>query len=164
MTTSHIDQLARWYADAEQVTEDNLPNKGDVIIFPAHAFPGYIIETVPVAWPSHLVSPRERVRILDRAPIPKPAWHDAPAVIASHVDSAHRSTWTPDPIVPGMWTTDDDQRDATDLRDVTPLIEAKVTDGMVERASGALRELYGTHDNGDSAAEIITAALGLETA
>ena len=171
MTTNHIDQLAQWYADAEQVTKDNLPNKGDVIIFPAPSFPGYITETIPVAWPSHLVSPREHVRILDRAPKPKPAWHDAVAVIATFRDERGMvsGVWKPEG-KPGYWEgPEGDVVHEDSLEAVTPLIEAKVTGEARERVWRFIQNYTGEDDRyrPDYDAEIdgyITAALGLETA
>ena len=172
MTTNHIDQLAQWYADAEQVTKDNLPNKGDVIIFPAPSFPGYITETIPVAWPSHLVSPREHVRILARAPKPKPAWHDAVAVMArcSNAPEGHREPFIRSEATPDVWIGEGGYGHTGDLRDVTPLIEAKVTDEMLLRALNAAHgssarslDWYSDSEAGDMR-DALTAALGLETA
>ena len=54
MTTNHIDQLAQWYADAEQVTKTNLPNKGDTLIYPRRTS-GYIIELEGGGWTPELV-------------------------------------------------------------------------------------------------------------
>ena len=164
MTTNHIDQLTQWYADAEQVTKDNLPNKGDVIIFPAPSFPGYITETVPVAWPSHLVGPREHVRILDRAPKPKPAWHDAAAVMArcSNAPEGHREPFIRSEATPDVWIGEGGYGHTGDLRDVTPLIEAKVTDEMIDRILDVIDARFDNYPAGIGE-DLAVAALGLET-
>lgn len=165
MTTDHIDQLAQWYADAEQVTKTNLPNKGDTLIYPCRTS-GYIIESDGGGWTPELVrSTGETVRILARAPKPKPAWHAARAVIATADDEdgdAFTGTWIPE--AGDRWLSDEGHVvSGDDLRDVTPLIEAKVTDEMVARVSDVLRDAYGTYDNGYTATEVVTAALGLDT-
>ena len=170
MTTNHIDQLAQWYADAEQITKTNLPNKGDTLIYPRRTS-GYIIEADGGGWIPELVhSTGETVRILARAPKPKPTWHDAPAVTAKgredwdHVEAFSRN----DDYDPPRWI--DNQGityTAEQLSDVTPLIEAKVTD---ETARTVLNRYYETETGHDWPEDTIalmrlavTAALGLET-
>ena len=162
MTTNHIDQLAEWWETAEEGS----PRPGDTIIIDLGSG-GYMIETASEHWGDW-----ERysdTRILARAPKPKPAWHDAVAVIATFDITTSATT-----VRDAIWIREEDgtwfepameiRADGYELSDVTPLIEAKVTVGAVARVSDALHELYGTHDNSDAAAEIITAALGLETA
>ena len=126
MTTNHIDQLAQWYADAERITDTNPPRIGDTLIFPYSA-DGYAIKAEEDDWTPDDVIPGEPVRILRRAPKPKPAWHDAVAVIA-HTDDGHiRQVWERDGDT-GYWCGTEGYLVRTEkLRDVTPLIEAKVT-------------------------------------
>ena len=169
MTTNHIDQLAQWYADAEQVTKTNLPRKGDTLIYPRRTS-GYIIESDGGGWaPEFVHSAGETVRILARAPEPKPAWHDAPAVIAT--GDAGDGDW-----ITGVWVPDGtpERWESAEtgiilrcegLSDVVPLIEAKVTDEMVARAMAFWDpNCPGEYDADDIqwAREFITAALGLE--
>ena len=168
MTTNHIDQLAQWYAKAEQITSANLPCAGDALIFPYNAG-GYAVEAEEDGWTPDDVVPGESVRVLARAPKPKPAWHDAVAVTADvgRIDGARRvfvkdenGVWI-DALTGHGYT-------AGHLRDVTPLLEAKVTD---ETARTVLDRYYETETGHDWPEDTIalmrlavTAALGLESA
>lgn len=125
MTINHIDQLAQWYADAEQ----GAISEGDTLIIKVGG--GYTVETSDFPIPD----PADEVRILARAPKPKPAWHNAVAVIATWYDSMEDETitgvWTHDA---GVWMHESGICvDAENLRDVTPLIKAKVTDEQVRK-------------------------------
>lgn len=162
MTTDHIDQLAQWYADAEQVTKTNLPNVGDVLIFPNSNSGGYTIEPNTGEWAPNIVGHHETARILARAPKPKPAWHSAKAIIAS-TDYCERQVWEWDFL--GWNGTAGDTANTEDLRDVTPLIEAKVTDEMVDR----IREIKDPKGrryfaSREGARYVLAVALGIETA
>lgn len=127
MTTNHIDQLAQWWETAEQ----GAVQKGDIVI--ERVEDGQY--NVFTAFESE-ARDYDEFRILARAP--KPAWHDAVAVLArsaSEADQPKRAVWTWDAAMERWydeggchWANTDD------LRDVTPLIEAKVTDEMVLRA------------------------------
>ena len=167
MTTNHIDQLAQWYADAEQITKANLPRAGDTLILPYNAG-GYGVEVEEDGWTPDDVVPGEPVRILARAPEPKPAWHDAIAVTATATDDLGDE-------ITAVWVREGDELWRSDeggmvlredLRDVTPLIEAKVTDEMRDR----VRDYYRTEHQVELPRddvwlnELLTAALGLETA
>ena len=172
MTTNHIDQLAQWYADAEQVTKTNLPRKGDTLIYPRRTS-GYIIEADGGGWaPEFVHSAGETVRILARAPEPKPAWHDAVAVIAETGDDDTRRAFVPQYNAEtgderlGTWADWQDGYDASELIDPVPLIEAKVTDEMVERYRDEEMKwrLEGATSHPSVARLLLTAALGLETA
>ena len=168
MTTNHIDQLAQWYAKAEQITNANLPCAGDALIFPYNAG-GYAVEAEEDGWTPDDVVPGESVRILARAPKPKPAWHDAVAVIAHTARFSERRpfalTHTEDVLDPynTEWITRDD------LIDPVPLIEAKVTDEMILaalNASTGLDMLTVTSFKRDEIEDMrlaLAAALGLET-
>ena len=162
MTTNHVDQLAQWYAKAEQITSANLPCAGDALIFPYNA-DGYAIEAEEDGWTPDDLVPGEPVRILARAPKPKPAWHDAVAVIAHTARFSERRpfalTHTEDVLDPynTEWITRDD------LLDPAPLIEAKVTDEMVERLEGHFLNTANMALPEGLARRMLTAALGLET-
>ena len=162
MTTNHIDQLAQWYADAEQVTKTNLPRKGDTLIYPRRTS-GYIIESDGGGWaPEFVHSAGETVRILARAPEPKPAWHDAVAVIATFRDERGMVTgvWVPEG-QPGYWEGPEGDVVASGLlEDVTPMIEARVTDETLARVEAAFTD---DHDSFDARIRAVTAAaLGLD--
>ena len=165
MTINHIDQLTQWWESAEK----GAPSKGDAIIRRTERLlsNGYAYEvgTEDYTDAKHL----DNVRILARAPKPKPAWHDAVAVKASmEKPPAFRDVWVNDD---GEWrNVDGDLIDPSDLRDVTPLIEAKVTDEMLLRALNAAHgssarslDWYSDSEAGDMR-DALTAALGLETA
>ena len=159
MTTNHIDQLTEWWSEAEHAPF----REGDVLIarFDDRPMP---FEVYPAGCDSD--APAETVRVLSRAPKPRPAWHDAPAVTAKgredwdHVEAFSRN----DDYDPPRWI--DNQGityTAEQLSDVTPLIEAKVTDEMVKRARAESMkwEFGGISEN--AARAMLTAALGLET-
>lgn len=161
MTINHIDQLAQWYADAEQITKTNLPNKGDTLITPYEAG-GFGIEVEEDGWTPDIVMPGEPVRILARAPKPKPAWHDAVAVTAVTPASPSR-----DVLVgagAGEWYSYRWNRyvKSDDLRDVTPLIEAKATAEMIDRILDLIDARFDNYPAGIGE-ELAVAALGLET-
>lgn len=166
MTTNHIDQLAQWYADAEQVTKTNLPNVGDVLIFPNSNSGGYTIEPNTGEWAPNIVAHHETARILSRAPKPKPAWHDAVAVMArcSNAPEGHREPFIRSEATHDVWAGEAGHARTGDLRDVTPLIEAKVTDEMVERLEGHFLNTANMALPEGLARRMLTAALGLETA
>ena len=164
--TGHIDQLTEWYESAERITKTNLPNKGDTLISPYEAG-GFGIELERDGWTPNIVTIGEPVRILARAPKPKPAWHDAVAVIASK-DYCERQVWERDTTYENRWYgTAGDRAVTSDLREVTPLIEAKVTDEARDRV---WRELVhynlidpDKHRPSDPwTADVVHVALGLE--
>ena len=168
--TDHMGQIAEWYEQAERITKTNLPNDGDTIIYPGSVKGSYIVEPNTEGWEPQIVYEDEECRILARAP--KPAWHDAPAVIAS-TDYCERQVWQRDTTHENRWYgTAGDGAVASDLRDATPLVEAKVTDEMVKRAlcegealgyiERTSRKIDGIDQNAFRA--ILTAALGLEIA
>ena len=174
MTTNHIDQLAQWWHDAEEGTG----KAGDVIIehddSPNFETPSYVVFTLGRDEHENLTYRR----ILARAPKHKPAWHDAPAVIATYRDERGMvsGAWVREG-KPGYWEGPEGDVVASEaLEDVVPLIEAKVTDEMVERATRAVinweyrprLDTTITLDLGDKGSRalvnnVLTAALGLET-
>ena len=134
---THIDTLTEWWNAAEKVANGNLPKDGDRSII-RHNSEWYEVATADGDAEVEDVS--ADTRILSRAPKPKPAWHDAPAVTAKgredwdHVEAFSRN----DDYDPPRWI--DNQGityTAEQLSDVTPLIEAKVTDEMIVRAANA---------------------------
>ena len=160
--TAHIDTLKEWWENAEVGD----PKDGDVII--EWAGDGHAVRTF-------LEDERDNLyaactyRILARAPKPKPAWHDAVAVIAHTARFSERRpfalTHTEDVLDPynTEWITRDD------LIDPVPLIEAKVTDEMILaalNASTGLDMLTVTSFKRDEIEDMrlaLAAALGLET-
>ena len=162
MTTNHVDQLAQWYAEAEQITKTNLPCAGDALIFPYNAG-GYAVEAEEDGWTPDDVVPGESVRILARAP--KPAWHGAVAVMArcSNAPEGHREPFIRSEATRDVWAGEAGHARTEDLRDVTPLIEAKVTDEMVERLEGHFLNTANMALPEGLARRMLTAALGLET-
>ena len=164
MTTNHVDQLAQWYADAERITDTNLPRIGDTLIFPYNAG-GYAIEVEEDGWTPDDVVAGESVRILARAPKPEPAWHDAVAVMAGcwNAPEGHREPFIRSDATPDVWIGEGGCGRTDDLRDVTPLIEAKVTDEMVERLEGHFLNTANMALPEGLARRMLTAALGLET-
>ena len=166
MTTNHIDQLAQWYADAERITDTNLPRAGDTLIFPYNAG-GYAIEAEGDDWTPGDVAPGESARILHRAPKPKPAWRDAVAVIA-HVDDfrgAQRRVFVRRTADFGgiCWEDEFSEWSPDELIDPVPLIEAKVTDEMIDRILDVIDARFDNYPAGIGE-ELAVAALGLETA
>ena len=166
MTTNHIDQLTEWWESAEVPTSATLPKDGDQIIIRYNS-EWYEIATADGDADAHELS--SYTRILARASKPKPAWHDAVAVIAHTARFSERRpfalTHTADVLDPynTEWITRDD------LIDPIPLIEAKVTDEMVLAALNAHMGLYlpslpsFKRDEIEDMRYALTAALGLET-
>lgn len=176
MTTNHIDQLTQWWDAAEP----GIPGAGDTVIFDErHRSLGF---HVTQAMKDH---PRgyDNARILSRAPKPKPAWHDAVAVMAAldvnSYDEWSHGDW---PERRELWVRDGEAWESVAegitvpperLIDPTPLIEAKATDEMVEKGVRSLIEparaladipdwRRGQYD--EMVERIVTAALGLDPA
>ena len=163
--TGHIDTLAQWWDEAEE----GVIEKGDTVINRSEGETTVYVATVR----AHRQHPS--ARILARAPKPKPAWHDAVAVIAETGDDDTRRAFVPQYNAEtgderlGTWADWQDGYDASELIDPVPLIEAKVTDEARERVWRSIQKYTGEDDRyrPDYGAEIdgyITAALGLETA
>ena len=152
MTTNHIDQLAQWWDEAEV----GVIEKGDTVINRSEGETTVYVATVR----AHRQHPS--ARILARAPKPKPAWHDAVAVIATFRDERGMVTgvWVPEG-QPGYWEGPEGDVVASDLlEDVTPMIEARVTDETLARVEAAFTD---DHDSFDARIRAVTAAaLGLD--
>ncbi len=163
MTTNHIDQLAQWYADAEQITKTNLPRAGDTLILPYNAG-GYGVEVEEDGWTPDDVVRGEPTRILSRSPKPKPAWHGAVAVMArcSNAPEGHREPFIRSEATPDVWIGEGGCGHTDDLRDVTPLIEAKVTDAMIDRILDVIDARFDNYPAGIGE-NLAVAALGLES-
>ena len=99
------------------------------------------------------------MRILSRAP--KPAWHNAVAVMAVTVGRPERRVFMRD-VEPGWWVDADSSYETDELAHVTPLIKAEVTDEMVERARSAPSFGGRLSPTPRLVHEMLTAALGLE--
>ena len=159
MTINHIDQLKEWWENAEKAMR---ARPGDTIIEDRRDREGgFDIRPVVV---EEIIG--KRTRILARAP--KPAWHDAVAVTATATDELGdeiTAVWVREG--DELWRSDEGGmvlRD--DLRDVTPLFEAKVTDEMRDRVRDYYRIEHQVELPRDDVwlNELLTAALGLETA
>lgn len=116
------DHLESWWNNASVAS----PREGDTIIFREARADGthyYGIETAEEDFAGD-----DNTRILDHAPKPRPAWHDAIAVTARTVDSSARRVFVSD--VNGLWNDAHSGRayPVGRLGNVTPLIEARVTD------------------------------------
>ena len=159
MTSNHFDQLDKWYEEAEKGT----PRVGDLFISPYPSGVGYEVGVMDEdGLPGNMLL---ATRILARAPKPKPAWHGAVAVVATrNRDSGYaREVWAN--VGGGRWHgAHGGIVNADDLTDVTPLIEAKVTDEMAKRARAQSMKWEFGGISGNAARAILTAALGLETA
>ena len=151
MTINHIDQLAQWWDEAEE----GVIEKGDTVINRSDG------ETTVYVATERARRHHTNARILARAP--KPAWHDAVAVMADTPGRPERRVFIRD-VEQGWWSDADSSYETDELAHVTPLIEAKVTDAMVKRARAQSMkwEFGGISEN--AARAMLTAALGLETA
>ena len=157
---THIDTLAEWYADAERITVTNLPRIGDTLIFPYNAG-GYAIEVEEDDWTPNIVMPGEVARILHRAPKPR---HPFPAILATYRDESGMvsGVWRPAG-KPRYWEgPEGDVVHEDSLEGVTPLIEAKVTDAMIDRILDVIDARFDNYPAGIGE-ELAVAALGLET-
>src|SRR5699024_4306416 len=158
--TAHIDTLKEWWSEAEE----GVIEKGDTV---SNWFGG---ETTVYVAAERARRQNTHTRILARAPKPKPAWHDALAVMArcSNAPEGHREPFIRSEATPDVWIGEGGCGHTDDLRDVTPLIEAKVTDEAMQRVFNALdpavnKRLSMTKEDEEYVRYIVTAALGLET-
>lgn len=126
-STDPMKQLAQWWKDAEQ----GVLTPGDLVIWkmgnsddPEYAVGKYSDPDMP-----------KHARILSRAP--KPAWHDAVAVIAHTAGWGRRRVLTRHEGVTAsgntIWSCGNINYDPSELINPVPLIEARVTDEMVRR-------------------------------
>lgn len=155
------DHLESWWNHASVAS----PREGDTIIFREAREDGshyYGIETAEEDFAGD-----DNTRILHRAPKPKPAWHDAVAVIARTGDFGLRRVFVRDG--DGVWNDALSGRGAraSGLRAVTPLIEAKVTDEMRDRLWDAICDIdwdgsASLPECEDEINALLTAALGID--
>src|SRR5690625_6492943 len=157
--TTHIDTLKEWWSEAEE----GGVYEGDTVI---DWFGG---ETAVYVAAERARRQNPHTRILARAPKPKPAWHDAVAVIAETGDDDTRRAFVPQYNAEtgderlGTWADWQDGYDASELIDPVPLIEAKVADEMGGRVEGHCLNTASLGLPEDLARRMLTAALGLET-
>ena len=153
MTGNHIDQLAQWWDEAEE----GVIEKGDTVINRSDSETTVYVATVRAR------RQHPNARILARAPKPKPAWHDAIAVTATATDDLGDE-------ITAVWVREGDELWRSDeggmvlredLRDVTPLIEAKVTDAMIDRILDVIDARFDNYPAGIGE-DLAVAALGLE--
>ena len=150
--TAHIDTLKEWWENAEE----GVIEKGDTVINRSDG------ETTVYVATERARRQHPCVRILSRAPEPKPAWHDAVAVIARDRDARGAATgvWVQEG-KPGYWEGPEGDVLASDLlEDVTPLIEAKVTEAMIDRILDVIAARFDNYPAGIGE-ELALAALGL---
>ena len=160
MTINHIDQLTQWWDEAEE----GVIEKGDTVINRSDG------ETTVYVATERARRQHPNARILARAPKPKPAWHDAVAVIAHTDVDRNRRVLTRtrgDEEGDFYWEDIYSAHETDDLRDPAPLIEARVTDETVLRALNASvgvdmpRLTSFTRDEVDDMRYALHAALGL---
>lgn len=161
---THTDTLAEWWENADN---DTVTHPGDTLIKKGRS--GFEIFEVAHEDTAVHIDALPNCRLLQRVPAPKPAWHDAPAVVA-HVDDfrgAQRRVFVRRAEDFGgiRWGDEFSEWPSGELIDPVPLIEAKVTDEMV----GRIRELedgYGHKYFASplAARELLAAALGLDPA
>lgn len=157
----HIDQLKEWWETAEVPTTTSLPRNGDRIIFRYNSEWYEIATADGDAKESDLY---EGMRILTRAR--KPAWHDAVAIIATGDagdGDLFTGVWVPEG-PHGNWISADTGiiLSTDQLYNVTPLIEAKVTDEMIDRILDVLHAWNDTYPSG-LGTKLAAAALGIES-
>ena len=161
---THIDTLTEWWDEATP----GIPKTGDTYIEDERNR-GSSFRIVEAAT-DHKYG-FENIRILARAPKPKPAWHDALAVMArcSNAPEDHREPFIRSEATHDVWAGEAGHARTGDLRDVTPLIEAKVTGEMIDRLWEVMKGFTGEKEKyrpnyEDEMRAYATAALGLETA
>lgn len=152
--TGHIDQITEWWENAAQIA----PMRGDLVIEDVtdEDGPDYRIRK----WPGDRREKLSYVRVLE--PKTEPVWHDAVAVRASSTNQYFeiRTVWTRDG--EGWINTAGEFSDDDDLIDPVPLIEAKVTDEMVERARDYMSDQTGQTHTRSAIRGVLSAALGIE--
>lgn len=155
MTTNHIDQLKEWWDEATP----GIPKTGDTYI-EDERHRGSSFRIVEAA-ADHKYG-FDNIRILARAPKPKPAWHDALAVMArcSNAPEGHREPFIRSEATHDVWIAEAGYGRTENLRDATPMIEARVTDETLARVEAAFTD---DHDSFDARIRAVTAAaLGLD--
>ena len=154
--TAHIDTLKEWWENAER----GAASEGDTVIWrnQRHRSGAYAYEVgrqdrdEAAALPDYL-------RILSRAPKPKPAWRDADFIVARYENDDH---WQGYLRSGDLWIDSEGQKYTTGvLRDVIPLIEAKVTDEMIDRILDVIDARFDNYPAGIGE-ELAVAALGIE--
>lgn len=156
MTTDRMAELAEWWENAE---ESDVFYPGDTWIRRRKARTGGWVYDV-----GRVTAERRYYdcRILARAPKPKPAWHDAVAVVArkeGDYGPTRREVFTR--CNSDGWESMNYCAHTAELIDPVPLMEVKVTDEMVER--GRNIGVKGRKPDAEMVRRILSAALGLKT-
>ena len=157
---THLDQLAQWWDEAEE----GVIEKGDTVINRSDGETTVYVATVRAR------RQHPSARILSRAPKPKPAWHDAVAVIATSTVGDQDGGGPVGRVFERVehlggrevvWAHGDIEYETGELCDVTPLIEAKVTDEMVDRILDVIDARFDNYPAGIGEA-LAVAALGIK--
>ncbi len=160
MTINHIDQLAEWWENAEQ----GIPREGDTYIARFPGGDGY--ETGVVDGDGLPKGMLDDTRILARSTKPKPAWRDAVAVIAHTKGWGRRRVFTrhegANTNGNRIWSCGNLNYGSDDLIDPAPLIEAEVTDEMVQRGAQVATPAGVRYLRPCEVREVLNAALGIE--
>lgn len=121
---THIDTLTEWWDGAER----GIAHDGDLII-------SYSDAAASISrCKGDMERENEGIRILHRAPAPKPAWHDAVAVTIGRI--GRRDVFVKDPDSDAWTNAGGNTTLGTSIIAMYaphPLIEQKVTDEMVSR-------------------------------
>ena len=161
--TGHIDTMQEWW----KLAEVGIPQAGDTVIFDErHRGRGFHVTQATTDHPCGY----DNARILARAPKPKPAWYDAVAVIAETKGDDIRRAFVPQYDTEtgeervDTWADWQGAYDASELIGPVPLIEAKVTDEMVDRVR-EYKDFTGRRyfASREGARHLLAIALGLET-
>ena len=151
MTINHIDQLAEWWENAEE----GVIEKGDTVINRSDSETTIYVATVRAR------RQHPNARILARAP---KSHHPFPAILATYRDENGMvsGVWRPEG-KPRYWEgPEGDVVHEDSLEDVTPLIEAKVTDAMIDRILDVIDARFDNYPAGIGE-DLAVAALGLES-
>ena len=148
---THIDTLAEWFDSAE----DGDVHEGDTFIRHLPSVGRFVVGVA-----DEYLGANPHRRILHRAPKPKPAWHDAVAVIA-HTGIRDRRVFVN--ALDGEWLDADTGAllGADTLQAPVPLIEAKVTDAMIDRILDVIDARFDNYPAGIGE-DLAVAALGIE--
>lgn len=167
--SEHIDQMKEWWDGAES---DAVTRTGDTVIKRGRA--GYDLYEVFSEDVGHHISEFEGCRILERAPKPKPAWHDSVAVMADasqdEEGNIHRTAFIYH-VLHEQWEDGQGGEFRTwqmEHLNPVPLIPAVVTEEARDRVWNelvhhGLVDPEKTHPCRGWTADVVHAALGLET-
>lgn len=168
MMASKTEVLKDWFDGAEQVSRDNLPRKGDTIIFKTMGEDGYVVENTSENWSEDIIfKDNDPARILERAPR---NWTNALAVLARYNPEAPREVFSKSEVTEGAWRGEAGWCHTDDLIDVTELVPLELTDEMIDHAL-VVTDGLGLTGGGDErdriidrevVSDILSAGLGLD--